>query len=470
MKLNRFTSVVAGIYSLLTIAVLPLLAQEDDARIHHPSYRLIDLGTFGGPRSSVAGQSVVVTNHGKVAGGADTPVPDPYAPHCFDPKTCFVEHAFRWHGGVLTDLGTLPNGVNSFGYAINSQGLVVGWSQNGRIDPLSGVPEYVPVAWSANNIVEMGTFGGSFGVATAVNDEGFVVGAAENATPDPFGLAAFFVVDGTTELHAFGWRGDSGMFDLGTLGGPGAVPFFVNHHGQVAGASFTTATPGPSGMPPLDPFLWQQGRMIDLGTLGGTLGVAAKVTNRGQVVGDSDLEGDATQHGFSWENGVLTDLGTLGGTFSTAKWVNEAGEIVGWANTLKDQHFHAFSWKNGRMKDLGTVDGDLCSVAWSINELGQIVGNSAPECHFHPGGVRAFLWERGQIFDLNSFVPADSDLYLFEADFINDRGDITGPAFLPSGELHQYLLLRCSANDGEGCVHFGERGAVPMRAMQDRPK
>ena len=115
------------------------------------------------------------------------------------------------------------------------------------------------------------------------------------------------------------------------------------------------------------------------------------------------------------------------------------------------------------MKDLGTVDGDLCSAGWSINESGQIVGNSAPGCHFRAGGERAFLWERGQIFDLNSFVPLDSDLYLFEADFINDRGDITGPAFLPSGELHQYLLLRCSAKDAEGCVRFGERVAVPMR-------
>src|ERR1700757_3698378 len=333
MKLCRFTLAVAVIYSLMPIAVAPVLAQEGDAKIHPPRYKLIDLGTFGGPRSSVAGQSVVVTNHGQVVGGADTPVPDPYAPNCFDPKTCFVEHAFRWHGGVLTDLGTLPNGVNSFGYAINSKGLVVGWSQNGRTDPLTGVPEYVPVAWSGNKIVEIGTFGGSFGQASAVNDEGFVVGAAENATPDPFELAAFFAIDGTTELHAFGWSGDTGMFDLGTLGGPGAVPLSVNHQGQVAGASFTTATPGPSGMPPLDPFLWQQRTMIDLGTLGGTVGVAAKVTNQGQVVGDSDLEGDATQHGFSWKNGVLTDLGTLGGNFSTAKWVNDAGEVVGFAST-----------------------------------------------------------------------------------------------------------------------------------------
>jgi probable HAF family extracellular repeat protein len=126
-------------------------------------------------------------------------------------------------------------------------------------------------------------------------------------------------------------------------------------------------------MPPLNPFLWHHGVMIDLGTLGGTVGVAAKVTNRGQVVGDSDLEGDSMQHGFSWKDGVLTDIGTLGGHFSTAKWVNESGEVVGYATT-KNGLEKAFRWRNGHMKDLGAVDGDLCSVAWSINEAGQIVG------------------------------------------------------------------------------------------------
>ena len=145
-------------------------AQKVAANNHQPRYKLIDLGTFGGPRSSVGGQSVVVTNHHTVTGGADTEVPDPYAPNCFDP-TCFTEHAFRWHGGALMDLGTLPNGTSSFGYAINARDLVVGWSQNGLIDPQTGVPEYVPVAWKNDRIVEIGTFGGAFGQASA-DDKG----------------------------------------------------------------------------------------------------------------------------------------------------------------------------------------------------------------------------------------------------------------------------------------------------------
>jgi probable HAF family extracellular repeat protein len=462
MQLRRITILVA----LLTVqtGMFQLAAQDNfTATPKQPRYRLVDLGTFGGPNSSVGGQSVVVSKTHKVAGGADTSIPDPYAPECFN-RRCFVEHGFLWNGDRLTDLGALPGGYSSFGYALNEGGLVVGWSQNGNIDPLTGVPEYVPTAWRSGKVIEIGTFGGAFGQASAVNDNGLVVGAAENTIADPFALADLFGIAGTTELHAFGWSHGHALFDLGTLGGPGAVALSVNNRGQVAGTSFTSSTPGPLGFPPLDPFLWQDGVMIDLGTLGGTFGVAAKVTSRGQVVGDSDLEGDSTQHGFSWKAGVLTDVGTLGGDFSTAKWVNESGEVVGRAST-EAGFVKAFRWKNGQISDLGAVDSDLCSAAWSINEAGQIVGNSAPGCHF-AAQERAFLWEKGQIFDLNAFVPADSDLYLFEADFINDRGDITGPAFLPSGEVHQYLLLRCGANNLEG---FSESDKPVTRPVRDRP-
>jgi probable HAF family extracellular repeat protein len=139
--------------------------------------------------------------------------------------------------------------------------------------------------------------------------------------------------------------------------------------------------------------------------------------------------------------------------------VNEAGEVVGYASNEKGL-IKAFRWKDGKMRDLGTVDTDVCSAAWSINEAGQIVGNSAQTCNF--AEERAFLWEKGQIFDLNAFVPPASDLYLFEADLINDKGDITGVAVLPAGEVHQYLLLRCSPDDDSET-----RGALCMEAEQN---
>jgi probable HAF family extracellular repeat protein len=67
-----------------------------------------------------------------------------------------------WQNGVVTDLGALPgnNGENSsWAIAINNFGLVVGFSENGAIDPVSGYPEVDAVVWKNGNISNLGTFG-----------------------------------------------------------------------------------------------------------------------------------------------------------------------------------------------------------------------------------------------------------------------------------------------------------------------
>src|SRR5580704_8691960 len=99
--------------SLLAVLAIPvqLSAQEPTEGEHHAKhhhYKLIDLGTFGGPQSR-ADYQVALNNHGTVAGSADTPYPNPFYgndnPFFFpDP---FIEHAFQWKDGVLTNLGSL---------------------------------------------------------------------------------------------------------------------------------------------------------------------------------------------------------------------------------------------------------------------------------------------------------------------------------------------------------------------------
>jgi probable HAF family extracellular repeat protein len=124
--------------------------------------------------------------------------------------------------------------------------------------------------------------------------------------------------------------------DLGTLGGPDSFATAggcnIERADLVAGASFTSSTPNPSGFPTVDPFLWNNGTMIDLHGLGGTFGFA-QCANRGQVIGQSNLAGDVDQHAFLWEQDTMKDLRTLGGSFSVAFWLNDAGEAVGGATT-----------------------------------------------------------------------------------------------------------------------------------------
>jgi probable HAF family extracellular repeat protein len=57
------------------------------------------------------------------------------------------------------------------------------------------------------------------------------------------------------------------------------------------------------------------------------------------------------------------------------------------------------------MTDLGTLSGDTSSSASSINDNGQIVGQSQGN-----STSRAFLYENGQMYDLNSLIDPASPL------------------------------------------------------------
>jgi probable HAF family extracellular repeat protein len=240
------------------------------------------------------------------------------------------------------------------------------------------------------------------------------------------------------------------MQDLGTLGGPDAVPITVNEAGQIAGFSYTNSTPNPTtGLPTLDPFLWENGKMIDLGSLGGTFNVGQDgpdVNNRGQVVDQSNLY----FHPYLWTKpGPMQDLGTLGGNMGDAKKITDAGEVIGWATNAGDQAVLAFLWRDGVMTNLGTVDGDPCSIAEGINSKVQIVGVSWDCTTF----LHAFLWEKGSIVDLNTLVPPGSGVELTYADQINERGEITVNGTLLDGDNHAFLLIPCDEDHPgvEGC-------------------
>src|SRR4029077_15659189 len=370
----------AGLALLFAALVLPLrLAAQDkqdnnqnpNRRHHH--YRLIEVGTFGGPESYVPETIMLINGHGElngrglVVGGSATSIPTTPTSNfgaCggLGGAVPFVNHAFEWQNGVVTDLGALPGADNcSVAGGINGNGEIVGSSENGEIDPLTGINKLRAVRWTDGEIQDLGTLGGYEGTAASINGRGQVVGIATNAIPDPiacFGLGA--------ECRAFLWQ-DGVMQDLGTLGGADAMAVLINERGQVAGASYTNFTPSTSCFPvttvTTDPFIWENGKMTDLGTFGGTCGFPLALNNRGQVVGFSNLAGDQTAHPFLWpgKDGNMRDLGTLGGTSGTANAINEAGEVVGDSSPAGDQVFLAFLWRNGVMTNLGTVGADLCS-------------------------------------------------------------------------------------------------------------
>src|SRR5262249_30907717 len=170
---------------------LSLTTQADPGqKKEHQGYRLVDLGTLGGPSSTFNDFSKTINNHEIVVGGADTPVPDPFAPNCFS-ASCYVMHAFQFKDGVLTDLGALPGGGSSWAEGINEAAQIVGNSQNGIIDPLTGTPETVAILWDHGQMLNLGTLGGNGSAAFTINNTGQVTGIAANSIPDPFSLAGF---------------------------------------------------------------------------------------------------------------------------------------------------------------------------------------------------------------------------------------------------------------------------------------
>jgi probable HAF family extracellular repeat protein len=425
---------------------LQVAAQQNTVKHHR--YKLVEIGTFGGPNSVYNVFSRIATNDGRVVGAANTADPDlfaPFVPYCFDQETCFVQHAWKWSRGVLTDLGALSEGYSSYTNAINSRGLIVGQSQKAGIDPLTGGPVlYLATVWDHGKIRNLGTFGGANSIAIAATDQNFVMGAAENGIVDTSDLSGF---DGVSQIRAFGWNGGE-IFDLGTLGGTDAFPGDMNNRGEVVGASTTTPFPDVNGIVPIHPFLWREGKMQDLGTLGGNFAGPGAINNREQIVGSSTLQGDQTTHPFLWQHRRMIDLGTLGGSYGIGEWLNDVGDVIGYSGTTGDQQLHGFIWRRGVMTDLGTVGSDNSSNAFGINVRGQVAGQSWFWNGHDVTASHAFLWENGgPMVDLNELVSPGSNLNLTEADFITDEGLIVARGFTPTGDTHTAILIP----EGEAC-------------------
>jgi len=482
--MKRKIAAAIAVFALAALAIPFQLDAQDHQKYHH-HYKLIDLGTLGGPASYfdfgppvTFSNGGIVNQQGTAVGFADTLTPDPFPAFCFI-TDCQVTHAFQWRNGVLTDLGALPGNTSSAAFWISPNGLVVGISETGHTDPLfPGLPQIRAVLWKDGSIIDLGTLSGAGyeSEAESVNSGGQVVGSVLNTVSDANSMAAentwYFNLPYGYQQRAFLWDAKNGMQDLGTLpGGNDAQAIFINEQGQIAGFSYTNSTVNAAtGFPTQDPFLWENGKMTDLGTLGGTFGYPRWLNNRGQVIGVSNLAGDVNYHAFLWQGGILKDLKTLGGDTSLPGFISDDGDIVGTADvpclpaqSCPPEDHHAILWRNGEKIDLGVLEneGDSCSRAYWINSSGQIVGNSESEALCHVSGEHAFLWETGgPMIALNSLISPNSSLELSHAFVITDDGEIAGlgvpPGCDPSNDMlcgHAYVLLPCDENHPsiEGC-------------------
>lgn len=158
--------------------------------------------------------------------------------------------------------------------------------------------------------------------------------------------------------------------------------FGVNNNGQVVGWGWRTILGFGLSRHPL---LWQAGQTLaqDLGIYLACDTEAEAINNLGQIVGLGQNCSDPTQPnlppavGWLYQNGSVTQLPSLGqGNSTFAYGINDLGQVVGQsAVDVNATIVHAFVWQVGTaMIDLGVLPGGTFSVASAINNSGVAIG------------------------------------------------------------------------------------------------
>ena len=314
---------------------------------------------------------------------------------------------------TITDLGVFPGGATSSSATdINNAGQVVGFM---------GFPfaQGTSFLWDAvNGFVDIGKFGGRDSIPHSINDNGEVVG--QSAHP------------ADTFQHAYKWTPATGIVDLGTIpGGRDTRAFDINDNGDIVGEAVLQFI--EFGIPVFRPraVIWPSDGSgpTDLGLPVGPNSASARgINNRGEIV--ISTASPASGHILFGQGSTFLQLDDTGEAY-TPNGISEesaiAGRLIAGGGVVWDV--------DGRF-DLAGL-GPTFVNARDVNASDTTVGDAETPS----GAIDGFVDRCGVTTALTGLLPAGSPFtQIFDAQAINDHGQIVGQGRVASGAIHAYLL------------------------------
>jgi probable HAF family extracellular repeat protein len=279
-------------------------------------------------------------------------------------------------------------------------------------------------------IEDLGTLGGATSFGLAINAAGTVTGVSYLSSVGP-----------SVGFHAFRYD-HVGIADVGALPpDSGSWGYGINDNGMIVGGSFVDE----GGDPVPHAFLADGAlALIDLGTLGGDFSFAYDINNVMLITGEASNQANGT-HAFIWSPGNMRDIGTLAsGDRSVGRSINERGQVAGESTFGRRDATRAFRFTEADgMVSLGTLAGGFNSSGYGINNNGQVVGESDTGPILHPigrvrgfpfFGTHAFLWTEGDgMRDLGHLGGGTS-----RATAISNTQQVVGTSSLIDGSAHAF--------------------------------
>lgn len=464
-----------------------MTAGEGSHAFFYDGAAVFDLGTLGGVSSHANG----LNDSGAIVGNSLT--------------TGGTWQAFVYTNGAMSGL---PFSEASYARGVNNAGTIVG-TFNVPV-PGSEFNEFRTRAFTyANGVVtNLGVLGRDYPEnisGVGINDAGIAVGSSELIAAPDYPREAFVY-------------GAGGMQGLGNLGGQSSDAYAINDAGQVVGSAGVEVTPTRPNAYTYHAFLYSDGVLQDLGALtdrGNS--VAYAINNLGQAVGSADTFGGNVNQAVLYENGAVVLLDTLidqadGWTMINATGINDQHQIAGNACRLGlcyavrldlapipepgqvlllaagllalagRRTLRALAkWRSKFISAAAmiaavsgpvaaqaaplyevTVIGTAGSVAFDVNNLGQVVG----QANFS-SGTHAFFYGGSTLTDLGTLAGADSSA----AFHVNDHGAVVGASLTgitPQAFLYSDgVLSNLGLGDGSSAEGINNAGVIVGTARFD---